>query len=317
MKRRSIVLGSAALAALPHTAVRAQESYPSRPIRIIVPYPAGGVVDVQTRAMSQGLEMGQPIVVEARPGANGNIAAEAVARAAPDGYTLLVSAPFLLNNPLIEQNLRWAPKDFVPIARFSLSPSYFCVPMSSPARTVREFVELARKANPPMQYGDGGTGSTQSMAAEIFKQVAGIKLEAIPYKGAPPVAVDLITGTLSMSILPSSVAYPHIKAGKLRALANTSANRSPQLPDVPTITEAGYPDVTVLSWYGLHAPAGTPADVVRRLEAGVQASLNKADVREKLATAGGEAAYLSTADFTQFMRNDLQMWERINRTLKK
>ena len=317
MKRRSIVLGSAALAALPHTAVRAQESYPSRPIRIIVPYPAGGVVDVQTRAMSQGLEMGQPIVVEARPGANGNIAAEAVARAAPDGYTLLVSAPFLLNNPLIEQNLRWAPKDFVPIARFSLSPSYFCVPMSSPARTVREFVELARKANPPMQYGDGGTGSTQSMAAEIFKQVAGIKLEAIPYKGAPPVAVDLITGTLSMSILPSSVAYPHIKAGKLRALANTSANRSPQLPDVPTITEAGYPDVTVLSWYGLHAPAGTPADVVRRLEAGVQASLNKADVREKLATAGGEAAYLSTADFTHFMRNDLQMWERINRTLKK
>lgn len=317
MKRRSIVLGSAALAALPHTAVRAQESYPSRPIRIIVPYPAGGVVDVQTRAMSQGLEMGQPIVVEARPGANGNIAAEAVARAAPDGYTLLVSAPFLLNNPLIEQNLRWAPKDFVPIARFSLSPSYFCVPMSSPARTVREFVELARKANPPMQYGDGGTGSTQSMAAEIFKQVAGIKLEAIPYKGAPPVAVDLITGTLSMSILPSSVAYPHIKAGKLRALANTSANRSPQLPDVPTITEAGYPDVTVLSWYGLHAPAGTPADVVRKLEAGVQASLNKADVREKLATAGGEAAYLSTADFTQFMRNDLQMWERINRTLKK
>lgn len=317
MKRRSMILSGAAIAALPYKALQAQEAFPAKPIRIIVPYPAGGVVDVQTRAMAQGLELGQPVVIEARPGANANIAAEAVARASADGYTLLVSAPFLLNNPLLEQNLRWAPKDFIPVARFSLSPSYLCVPASSPARTVREFVDMARKASPSLQYGDGGSGTTQTMATEILKQVTGIKLDAIPYKGAPPVAVDLMTNTFAVAILPSSVAFPHIKSGKLRALANTSANRSPQLPEVPTIAEAGFPEVTVLSWYGLHAPAGTPPDVVRKLEAGVQASLQKSETKERLTTGGGEAAFLSTNDFSQFLRNDLQMWERINRMVKK
>jgi tripartite-type tricarboxylate transporter receptor subunit TctC len=317
MKRRSMILSGAAIAALPYKALQAQEAFPAKPIRIIVPYPAGGVVDVQTRAMAQGLELGQPVVIEARPGANANIAAEAVARANADGYTLLVSAPYLLNNPLLEQNLRWAPKDFIPVARFSLSPSYLCVPASSPARSVRDFVDMARKANPALQYGDGGSGTTQTMATEILKQVTGIKLDPIPYKGAPPMAVDLITNTFAVGILPSSVAFPHIKSGKLRALANTSANRSPQLPEVPTIAEAGFPEVTVLSWYGLHAPAGTPPEAIRKLEAGVQAALQKNDTKERLTTAGGEAAFLSTADFSQFMRNDLQMWERINRMLKK
>lgn len=317
MKRRSIVLGGAAISALPHLALHAQETYPARPIRIIVPYPAGGVVDVQTRAMTLGLEMGQPIVVEARPGANGNIAAEFVAHATPDGYTLLVSAPFMLNNPMLEQNLRWAPKDFMPVARFSMSPSYMCVPVSLPVRTVREYVELARKSSPSLQFGDGGSGSTQSMAVEILKSVAGIKVEAIPYKGAPPSAIDLIAGTISMAVLPSSVAIPHVRSGKLRAIANTSSNRSTQLPDVPTIAEAGFPEATVISWYGLHAPVGTPAEVLRKIEAGVQASTQKPDVKEKLLVAGGESAFLSTSDFTQFLRSDLQMWERINRMLKK
>jgi tripartite-type tricarboxylate transporter receptor subunit TctC len=316
MQRRSVLLGSA-LAALPLSALRAQDSFPARPIRIIVPYPAGGVVDVQTRAMTQGLEIGQSIVVESRPGANGNIAAEAVARAAPDGYTLMVSAPFLINNPMLEQNLRWAPRDFVPVARFSLSPSYLCVPASSPARTVREYVEMARKANPPLQFGDGGSGTTQTMAVEILKSVAGVTIEPVSYKGAPPIVVDLITGTLSMSVLPSSVAFPHIKSGKLRALANTSATRSAQLPEVPTIAEAGFGEATVMSWYGLHAPAGTAPEVLRKIEAGVQAATAKAEVRDRLVVAGGEAAYLNTADFSQFLRSDQQMWERINRTLRK
>ncbi len=319
MKRRTLNLTALALWAQSTGWAWADEAFPSKPVKVIVPYPAGGVVDLQTRAMTQGLasELGQAVVVDARPGANGNIAAEAVARSPADGYTLLVSAPYLINNPLIENNLRWAPKDFVPLARFSMSPSFMCVPTASPARTVREYVEMARRAKPMLQFGDPGSGTTQTMSVEILKSTAGIELEGIAYKGAPPLAIDLINNTFSMSVLPSSVAYPHVKSGKLRALATTSSSRSLQLPDVPTMAEAGYPEATVISWYGLHAPASTPLAVMRKLEASIKAAVQKADTQNRLVSAGGEAAYLGTEEFTRFITNDSQMWERINRMLRK
>lgn len=319
MQRRTFHLAALTLLAQHAGLSLAQETYPARPLKIIVPYPAGGVVDVQTRAMTQGLaaELGQAVVVEARPGANGNIATEAVARAPADGYTLLVSAPFLINNPMIETNLRWAPKDFVPVARFSMSPSFMCVPAASPAKTVREYVEMARRAKPMLQFGDPGPGTTQTMSVEILKSTAGIELEAVTYKGAPPIALDLMSNTFSMSVLPSSVAFPHVKSGKLRALATTSAVRSAQLPDVPTMAEAGYPDVTVISWYGLHAPANTPAAVLRKLEAAIKAAMQKPEAQTRLVSAGGEAAYLGSEEFNRFLASDTQMWERINRTLRK
>ncbi len=319
MKRRTLNLSALALWAQSTGWAWADEAFPAKPVKVIVPYPAGGVVDLQTRAMTQGLasELGQAVVVDARPGANGNIAAEAVARSPADGYTLLVSAPYLINNPLIENNLRWAPKDFVPLARFSMSPSFMCVPTASPARTVREYVEMARRAKPMLQFGDPGSGTTQTMSVEILKSTAGIELEGIAYKGAPPLAIDLINNTFSMSVLPSSVAYPHVKSGKLRALATTSSSRSLQLPDVPTMAEAGYPEATVISWYGLHAPASTPLAVMRKLEASIKAAVQKADTQNRLVSAGGEAAYLGTEEFTRFIANDSQMWERINRRLRK
>ena len=297
----------------------AQSAYPSRPIRVIVPYAAGGVVDVQTRAVTIRMaeELGQPIVVEAKPGANANIAAEMVARAPADGYTILVTAPFYINNPMLASNLRWAQSDFVPVGRFALSPSYFVVPMNSSAKTVKEFVELAKKAKPAFQYGDGGQGSTQSMANEMFRQVAGIALEPVLYKGAPPVIPDLINGMLSMAIIPSTVAVPQIKAGKLRALANINSVRSADLPDVPTIAEAGFPDVTALSWYGLHVPAGTPSEVVRKLEAAMKAATFTNEVKERLANAGGEEAYLGQVDFSAFIKADTVRWEKIAKAIKK
>lgn len=317
MKRRPLILSGAAGFALAHSPCGAQESYPSRPVRVLVAFPAGGVIDVLTRAVTQSMDLGQPIVVENRPGASGNIATEAAARSAADGYTILVSAPFLLNNPMLGTNLRWAPKDLVPVARLARSPSYFCVPMSLPARTLREFAEVARKAHPPMQYVDGGSGTPQAMSIELLMHAAGIKLEPIAYKGAPPAMVDLISGAVSLAVIPSSVAVPLIKANKLRVLANTNSSRSAQLPDVPTVAEAGFPEATVLSWIGLHAPAGTPAAVVRKLDSAVHAATERADVRERLASAGGEAAYQGTQEFTEFLRADTQMWDRINRTLKK
>ncbi len=297
----------------------AADPYPGKPIHVIVPYPAGGVVDVQTRIVTQRLatELGQAIVVESRAGAGGNIAAEMVARSAPDGYTLIVSAPFLINNPLMETGLRWAPKDFVPVGRFALSPSYFVVPLSSPAKTVKEYADYAGKSKVPLQYGDGGPGSTQSMANEMFRIAAGIQLESVVYKGAPPIVPDLINGMFSMAILPSTVAYPHIKAGKLRALANISSRRSAQLPDVPTIAEAGYPEVTALSWYGFHAPAGTPPDIIKKLGAAMQAATATAEVKERLAIAGGEEAFLSPADFSSFLNADTARWTQVVKQIKK
>ena len=319
MKRRSMNLAALAFLTQPLGSALAQDAYPARPIKIIVPYPAGGVVDVQTRAMTQGLaaELGQAVVVEPKPGANGNIATEAVAKSAADGYTLLVTAPFLINNPLQETGLRWSPKDLMPLARFSMSPSFMCVPAASPVRNVRDYVELARRSKPPLQYGDPGSGTTQTMTVEILKSVTGVEIEAIAYKGAPPVALDLINNTFSMSVLPSSVAYPHVKSGKLVALATTSSTRSAQLPDIPTIGEAGYPEASVISWYGLHAPAGTPTQVLRKLEAALKTSIQRQETQARLVSAGGEAAFLGTEDFVRFLGTETQMWERIQRTLRK
>ena len=296
----------------------AAQTWPSRPVRVIVPYPAGGVVDVMTRAVTIRLatDLGQPFVVESKPGAGANIAAEFVANTAADGYTLLVSAPYIINNPMLETGLRWQPKDFVPVTRYALSPSFILVPPNSSARTVKDYVALAR-AKPGLPVGDGGTGSTQSMATQMLGAVGGIRFEFIGYKGAPPVIPDLINGALSMAIIPSTVAIPQVTAGKLRALANTSDKRSPLLPDVPTIAEAGYPEVTVLSWYGFHVPAGTPREVMQKLSAAVGAATATPEVQARLASAGGEAAFLGVADFESFLRADTERWQRFAKALKK
>lgn len=328
MQRRHVTNSLAAMAATLSIAIAAgltsgmasaADPYPSKPIRVIVPYAAGGVVDIQTRALTQRLaiELNQPIVVEAKPGASANIAAELVARAPADGYTLIVSASFMINNPMLERNLRWAPKDFTPIGRFALSPSYFLVPANSPAKTVKEFVEMAKKANPSLQYADGGTGTPQTMATEVFRVTAGIPLEPVMYKGAPPVIPDLINGLMAMSIIPATVAIPHVRSDKLRALANINSRRSPQLPDVPTIAEAGYPEATALSWYGLHAPVGTPPEVLQKLEAAMRAATATAEVKNSLVSAGGEEAFLGTADFSAFIKSDAVRWEKLVKLIKK
>lgn len=323
MLRRKFVLSLASTAVLAlsgaHSLAVAEQNYPSKPIHVIVPYAAGGVVDVQARALTQTLAdvLQQSIVVEARPGASGNIAARQVASAAPDGYTLMVSASFLINNPLLESDLPWKPEDFVPVGRFAQSASYFVVPADSPATTLKEFAELAKKASPAWHYGDGGTGTPQTMSSELFKIEAGIDLEAVMYKGAPPIVPDLINGLVSMAVLPSTVALPQVKGGTLRALANVSGKRSVHLPDVPTIGEAGFPEVTTLSWYGLHAPAGTPDHVIRILSDAMAKAAATDDVKQRLINAGGEEAYLDTEAFAEFLNSDAERWGALVDVIKQ
>lgn len=256
-------------------------------------------------------------MVEARPGGNANIAADFVARANPDGHTLLATTTFVVSNPIVDSSTRWAARDLVPVSAFSQSHAYLMVPANSPAKTVREFADMAKKAKPILQFADGGPGTSTTMAFELLKKSAGIQLEPIAYKGAPPAMTDLANGLLTVAIFPGQVAGPQIGSGKLRALAILGNVRSAQFRNLPTIAEAGYPDVTTLTWLGLHAPRGTPADVLARLDGAVQVATRSDAVKTRIANTGGDVNYMSTAQFATILVGETQRWEAFARAAAK
>ena len=294
------------------------QSWPAKPVRVIVPYPVGGAVDVMTRFVTNHMAqtLGQSFVIDNRPGANANIGPEAAARAAPDGYTLLASATFLVLNPLLETGLRWAPRDFAPVARFTMAPNVLVVPAAHPSKSLGEFIATA-KAKPGLPVGDSGPGAPQTAAVELLKHAAGVEFQSVGYKGGPPILADLISGQLAMSILPLNVAMSSIAGGRLRALASTSNKRSPLLPDLPTMAEAGYGDVTVISWYGFHAPAGTSAEVIRRLSDATGTAAADEATRARTASAGGELAFMETETFSKFIAEDSARWARAIEAIKR
>lgn len=296
----------------------AMAGWPDQPIRIVVPYPAGGAVDAMLRVMAPKMseKLGQPIVVDNRAGANANLGPAMVSKAKPDGYTLLASATFLLVNPLVDTELGWRPSDFQPIARLSMTHNLFTVGGSSPWQSLADFVAAAR-ARPGLPIGSGGVGSPQSMAHELLRVRAGLEFNVIPYRGSPPMMIDLLNGSVVMGVLPLAAAKGMLEAGKLRALATASEERSKFLPMVPTTAEAGYPDTIVLSWYGLHAPTGTPAAIIEAVTEAARAASLDPDVQATAATAGGETAFLGTNDFIQFLTRDRERWERTVTTLSK
>jgi len=288
--------------------------YPSRPIKLIVPIPAGGAPDIAARVVGQKLSelLGAPVVVENHAGSNGNIAGDLVAKAPPDGYTLLLGQDSLIAiNPHLYSKMPFDPlKDFVPVATLVANQFVLAVNPSLPVRNFQEFVEYARRTVPPLPYASGGNGSQHHLSMEILKLRAGIDLLHVPFKGGTPATVATVAGDTAAMFAGTST-KPQIKAGKLRALAATGARRSPEFPDLPTIGEF-YPGYEVTIWLALFAPAGTPEAVLARLRTAVEAALAAPDVAQRLNAAGGLEPFGTTPDeFAALIRRDYDKYGKI------
>ena len=292
------------------------QAYPTKPIRIVVPLAAGGPGDLLARAIAQKLSdtMAQPVVIDNRPGANTNVGNEAVAKAAPDGYTLLATASTLTINPSLYSNLTYDPiKDFAPITPIATTPLVLVVHPSLSVRSVKELIALARARPTQILYGSPGNGSTPHLAAEMFNTMAGVKLMHVPYKGVTGAFSDLLGGQISLMFPGAPIAVPQVKAGKLRALGTTGAKRTPAAPEVPTIAEAALPGYEVSVWYGILAPAGTPRTVISRLNTEIVRIVQLPDIRERWAALGAEPLHSAPEQFAAFLKNDLGKWAKVVR----
>jgi tripartite-type tricarboxylate transporter receptor subunit TctC len=281
------------------------QSYPAKPIKIVVPTVPGGATDLTARLVGQKMaeRLGQPVLVENRPGGNEVIGTDLVVKAAPDGYTLLVVAPAaVVVLPHLQKLPYQAEKDLAPISLAAVTPLLLVVHPSLSAQTVKELVELAKAKPGQLAYASTGNGGVQHLAGELLKITAKIDVVHVPYKGAGQVMQDLIGGQVAMFFSGMPPAMPHVRSGKLRALAVTSAGRSPSAPEVPTMAEAGVPGFDISNWFAFFAPAGTPPEVIARLNAEVGYALKQPDVREKLAGAGAEAMGTSAEELARFLR---------------
>jgi tripartite-type tricarboxylate transporter receptor subunit TctC len=295
------------------------DDYPTRPITLIVPFPPGGSTTVMARNVADKLSasLGQQIVVENRGGAGGTLGTRAVAKAPPDGYTILLSyTATMAIAPAMNANAGYDPrKDFTPIGMIGAAPSVLVVHPSVPAKSVAELIAYGKAAAPPLQYGSPGVGTVNHLAAEYLAIEAGMKLQHVPYKGNGPAISDLLGGHIPMMFLPIPVALGNIRAGTLRGLAITSAKRSSLLPDLPTLAESGVPAFDVALRYGLAAPTGTPPPVIARLNKELNAALASEDVKTRLATEGAEALPGSPEDYAADIERDEKKWGGLVRKL--
>ena len=308
-----LAAGAAALPALSRIA-RAQ-TYPSRPVRWVVPFPPGGVTDIVARLMGQWLSerLGQPFVIENRPGAGGNIGAEAVVKAAPDGYTLyLSSSPNAISATLYDNlNFNFI-RDIAPVASISISPLVMEVNPSVPAKTVPEFVAYAKANSGKLNMASNGNGTTSHLAGELFKMMTGINMLHVPYRGAAPALTDLIGGQVQVMFDVMASSIEHIRAGKLRALAVTTATRSEALPDVPNVGEF-LPGFEASAWQGVGVPKNTPTEIVEKLNKEINAGLADPKLRARLADLGGTVIGGSPADFGKLIADETEKWGKVIR----
>jgi len=292
----------------------AQTNYPEEPIRIVAGFPPGSQTDTVARLLGQKFAeaWGKPVLVDNVTGAAGNIAADRVAKAAPDGYTLgLLSQTQLVINPSLYKLAYDPVKDFAPVSQVTVSPNMLVVHNAVPAKSVKELVALAKAQPGGLTYASSGSGSVPHMAVEFFKSMAGLDIRPIPYKGSVAAIPDLVGGRVTMMVSPMPVVLPVVREGKLRALAVTSLRRSSAAPELPTIAESGYPGFEVTVWYGLLAPARTPATIVRKLHLEIVKALAQADVRAKFADLGAEGIGNSPDEFAAVIKSEIPKWAKV------
>jgi tripartite-type tricarboxylate transporter receptor subunit TctC len=290
------------------------DTYPSKPVRIIVPLAAGGPTDSLARSIAQQLskELGQPVIVDNRPGANTNIGTGIVARSAPDGYTLLMTVNNLTINPSIYSKVPFDPlKDFAPISLFATSPLVLVVNPSVPANSVAELIALAKSKPGRLRFGSPGNGSPPHLAGEMFDKLAGVKMLHVPYKGITGAVSDLIGGQIDVMFPGSPIALPQAKEGKLRALATTGGKRTSAAPDLPTVAEAGLANFEISLWYGLLAPANTPPEIVRKLHSEIEKIVATPAIVQQWATAGAEPCNTTPEQFAAYLKSDLTKWQKV------
>ena len=318
MKRTSIALvllctGFNAYAPLASAADASR--FPTKVVRMTVGFAPGGAVDVQARVVAQRLSeaLGQSIIIENRPGADGIIASDFVAKAAPDGHTLAyVSAGHAMNSVLHAKTLPYhAVKDFAPISLVASGPLTLVVNRSLPVNGLKELVALARQKPGQLHFASSGSGGTMHLAGELLKSVAKIDIVHVPYKGGGPALVDVLSGQVELTFVGAPASMPHIRSGRLKVLAVTTTKRSAALPDVPTVAELGYPGYELGAWYGVLAPARTPPAIVNQLSAELAKAVNAADVREKLLALGIEPVGSTPAEFTDHLMKEIARWTPI------
>jgi tripartite-type tricarboxylate transporter receptor subunit TctC len=281
--------------------------YPNKPIRIIVPFTAGSATDIMARIVGEKFtaKWGQPVVVENKPGAGGTLGAAQVAKADPDGYTLLVVSTGHVVNPVLYQNLTYDTLgDFAGVAPLATLPNVLVVAANSPLRSVTDLIAAAKAKPGQMNYASAGTGSATHVNAEKFRAATGIDVQHVPFKGTPETIVETIAGRVDFMFTPMLSSVPQVREGKMRALAVSTGRRSPSLPDVPTVAEAGVPGFAFDFWAGMLAPAKTPRDVVNKLNAEIQTILAQPDVRERMAKLGAEAMPMSATQFDAYLKDE-------------
>ncbi len=291
------------------------QTYPQKPVRIVVGVPAGGTTDVVARLVGQklGEQMGQQVVIDNRGGAGGNIGAELVARSAPDGYTLfLATIGTMAINPSLYSRMPFDTlRDFAAISQLTSMPQLLVVHPSVPVKNVKELIAYAKRRPGQLTFASGGSGTAIHLAGELFKTMAGVDMVHIAYKGSSPAMTDLIGGQVSLMFDQILTSLPHVQSGRLRGLAVTTEKRSPAVPQIPTIAEAALPGYAVTTWHGLLAPAGTPRDVVNRLSSEAAKALQNPDVREKFASQGVDPISSTPEQFAALMKSELDKWRRV------
>jgi len=289
------------------------QKFPDKPIRFIVPFPPGGGNDILARAIApkMGEFLGQPVVIDNRAGAGGNIGTDLAAKSAPDGYTIVIASNQVTINPWLYAKLPFdIEKDFAAVAQAASVPMVLAVHPSVPANTLKEFIALAKASPGKFNHGTPGNGTPQHIAFEVFNHAAGVQVTHIAYKGTGPAIADLIGGQVQSAIGTMASLEQHVKAGKLRALGVTTPKRSPAMPNVPTIAEAGLPGFEVPLWYSILAPAGTPKEIVARLSSEVARALAVPETRERLTAQGFDVNYLNPEQMSDLIRHDIARWQK-------